>query len=204
MPQLLRRLVLAAPIVLAACAASPFDPDASRDPIGDFRLGYNIVVSDGPDQGPFSRDVSDEEWKTALTDAIETRLRGYSGTGLYHIGVKVEAYVAAMPGVPVVYNPRSILLLAVNIYDNRTGQRLNADPHRLSVLEGTSGGSVLLGSGRTRSREDQIEGLSQNAAKALEDWLKENSAWFDREPVEGEPVTFPPESAEAAPPAAAG
>jgi hypothetical protein len=204
MPQLLRRLVLAAPIALAACAAAPFDPDASRDPIGDFRLGYNIVVSDNPDQGPFSRDVSDEEWKTALTDAIETRLRGYSGTGLYHIGVKVEAYVAAMSGVPVVYNPRSILLLAVNVYDNRTGQRLNADPHRLSVLEGTSGGSVLLGSGRTRTREDQIEGLSLNAAKALEDWLKENRAWFDREPVEGEPVTFPPETAAATPPPAAG
>jgi hypothetical protein len=202
MPQFLRRLVLAAPLVLAACASAPFDPEAARDPIGDFRLGYNIVVSDGPDQGPFSRDVTDEEWKTALTDAIETRLRGYSGTGLYHIGIKVEAYVAALPGVPVIYNPRSILLLAVNIYDNRTGQRLNADPHRLSVLEGTSGGSILLGSGNTRTKEEQVQGLSERAAEALESWLRENIAWFERPPVEGEPVAFPPETAAGTPPAA--
>ncbi|MCU0908916.1 MAG: hypothetical protein MUF73_16105 [Rhodobacteraceae bacterium] len=191
MPSLLRRLIVVAPLLLAACAAQPFDPEAPRDPIGDFRMGHNIVVANAPQQGPFSRDVTDEEWEAALTQAIETRLRGYSGTGLYHVGVKVEAYVAARSGVPVVYSPRSILLLAVNVYDNRTGQRLNADPHRLTVYESTTGGSAVLGSGLTRAREDQIAGLSANAAEALEAWLKENAAWFDREPVEGEPVPYP-------------
>ncbi len=194
MPQTFRRCLLAAPLALAACAAAPFDPQAARDPIGDFRLGYNIVVADAPQQGPFSREVTDEEWEAALTDAIETRMRGFSGTGLYHVGIKVEAYVAALPGVPVIYNPRSILLLAVNVYDNRTGQRLNADPHRLSVFEATSGGSFLVGSGTARTREQQVQGLSARAAEALEEWLRENPAWFERPPVEGEPVPFPPET----------
>lgn len=191
MPAALYRLMIATPVVLAACASQPFDPEAARDPIGDFRMGHNIVVADAPQQGPFSRDVSDEEWEAALAQAIETRLRGYAGTGLYHVGVKVEAYVAARSGVPVVYSPRSVLLLAVNVYDNRTGQRLNADPHRLTVYESTTGGSAVLGSGLTRGREEQIAGLSANAAEALEDWLRENAAWFDREPVAGEPVPFP-------------
>jgi hypothetical protein len=203
MPDTLRRLILAAPLLLAACAAQPFDPEAARDPIGDFRMGHNIVVSDAPTQGPFSRDVSDDEWKTALTQAFETRLRGYSGTGLYHIGVKVEGYVAARSGVPVVYNPRSVLLLAVNVFDNRTGQRLNPEPHRLTVYESTTGGSALLGSGLTRTREDQIAGLSANAAEMLEAYLRENAAWFDRDPVAGEPVPYPgtpaPDAAAAAP-----
>jgi len=199
MPASIRRLIMiTAPVVLTACAGPSFDPEAARDPIGDFRMGHNIVVADAPQQGPFSRDVTDEEWETALAQAIETRLRGYSGTGLYHIGVKVEAYVAARSGVPVVYSPRSILLLAVNVYDNRTGQRLNADPHRLTVYESTTGGSAVLGSGLTRAREDQIAGLSANAAESLEDWLRENAAWFDRAPVDGEPVPFPGPSAPAA------
>lgn len=205
MPDTLRRLILAAPLLLAACAGQTFDPEAARDPIGDFRMGHNIVVANAPQQGPFSRDVTDEEWEAALTQAVETRLRGFSGTGLYHIGLKVEAYVAALPGVPVVYSPRSILILAVNVFDNRTGQRLNAEPHRLTVYETTTGGSAVLGSGLTRAREDQIAGLSANAAEALEEWLRENAAWFDREPIEGEPVTFPAatDPAAAADPAAA-
>ena len=80
--------------LLASCA---YRPDLSQpvDPIGDFRLGHLVVLANDTTMGPFSREASTVELETALSAALEERLRRYDGDGLYHIGVRIEAYVLA-------------------------------------------------------------------------------------------------------------
>jgi hypothetical protein len=178
-----RALVAALALATLAACANRADLDAPVDPIGDFRLGHNIVVARETTKGPLSREASAEEIETALRAEIEQRLRRFDGDGLYHLGVRVEAYVLAQPGIPIVLSPKSILLLAVNIWDNETRERLNDEPIRVTAFEGANTGVPFLPSGLTKSREEQLENLSIAAAQAIEKLLRENEAeWFAPKP----------------------
>lgn len=185
---------------LAACTAPP---DVSKPvvPIGDFRMGHNIVVANEPTQGPLSRDATSEELETAVRDAIQARLGRFDGDGLYHVGVRVEAYVLAQPGIPIVLSPKSVLLLALNVWDNATQERLNEEPIRITAFEGLNTGPPLLPSGLVKSKEEQLENLAISAAQEIERVLREyEDTWFATKPDRTR-VEFSPASAE---PAAAG
>ncbi len=186
---------------LGACASAP-DPDEAVTPIGDFRIGHNIVVADAPQKGPLSRELPDEAFEAALRDAIQARLGRYDGDGLYHVGVKVEAYVLAQPGIPLILSPKSVLLLALNVWDNSTQAKLNEEPIRITAFEGLNTGVPLLSSGMTKSAEEQLENLSISAALEIEKVLRTNEeTWFKPKPGQ-ERTPFAPttDSAEAAPP----
>jgi len=177
--------VLAATVALLALAACANRADLTEavEPIGDFRLGHNVVLATGTTEGPLSRDASEEELETALRTEIEQRLRRYDGDGLYHIGVRIEAFVLAQPGIPIVLSPRSIMLLAVNIWDNETRERLNDDVIRITAFEGANTGVPFLPSGLVKSREQQLENLAISAAQELEELLRENEeTWFAPKP----------------------
>ena len=89
--------------LLAACGAnSRLDPNP--DPIGDFRLGFNVVVANDIQKGPASRDATEEELTDALRAAMEERLGRYDGDGLYHIGLRIEAYTLGQTGVPILFS----------------------------------------------------------------------------------------------------
>jgi len=124
-----------------------------------------------------SRDATAEEWVESLSAAIDAQIGRYDAGGLYHLGVSVDQFVLAAPGVPLVLSPKSILQVSVTVWDNAKGQKINETPEQILVFESFSGGS-LLGSGLTRSREEQMAGLSANAAIKIENWLIENAAWF--------------------------
>lgn len=173
-------LRLVAVLLLAACAAPQMDE--VPEPLGDFRLGYNIVQANDVAKGPFSRDASEAELTRALSEAIEARLGRYDGDGLYHIGIAVGAYVLAQPGLPVVYTPKSVLMFDVNVYDNATEQRLNDEPHRITAFEGLHNVAPVVGSGIARGKEAQLENLAAEGARVLEAWLRENPGWFTSEP----------------------
>ena len=198
MPSSIRRS-LAVLLLLAACGNPELEP--RPEPIGDFRPGHLVVVADAPQQGPFSRDASREELETALRTELEQRLRRYDGDGLYHIGVKVEGYVLAQPGIPVVYQPKSVLLLGVSVIDNATRQRLNPEAERIYAFEGLRNTVPVLGSGLTRSKEEQLENLAFSAAKEVEAYLRRNPQWFEPKPgqvrVPFTPVSQPPTPASA-------
>lgn len=166
-------------IVLTACGGIRDDLTETPDPIGAFRLGHNIAVANEPVQGPFSRTVTDEEWKAAMVTAVEDRLGNtrFIGDKYYHIGVAVEGYVLAMPGIPLVYSPKSVLIITVNFFEDATQTKLNAEPIQLTVFEPCCT-VPFLGSGYTRSAADQMEGLSFNAARAIERTMRENAQWF--------------------------
>lgn len=171
-------LVPVALVFLAACA-NRADLSQPVDPIGDFRLGHNVVLATDVTEGPLSRKATEEELETALRNEIEQRLRRFDGDGLYHIGVRIEAYVLAQPGIPVVLAPRSVMLLAVNIWDNDTRERLNDEPLRITAFEGANTGVPMVPSGLVKSREQQLENLSISAAQELEELLRKNAdTWF--------------------------
>jgi hypothetical protein len=162
--------------ILASCAQEDLSLPP-KEPFGDFALGLNIVVADNVKKVPISRDATVEEWETALKKAVDERFSRYDGTKLYNIGIAVDGYALAPPGIPVVAAPKSILVITANVWDDAAGLKLNEEGKQLTVFEGFSGDTVI-GSGLTRTKEQQIEALSKNAAKAVEDWMRLNPQWF--------------------------
>jgi hypothetical protein len=162
---------------LVACAAG--DPlDEELPPMGDFRLAHNIVVAENMQQVPPSRNATPEEWQAILESEIDRRFRGYEGDRLYHIGVAVDGYALAPPGIPIVLSPRSILVLSVNIWDDELGRKLHEEAEQIIVFEGSSPETLLVGSGIARNRTEQMQILARNAARRIQLFMLENPEWF--------------------------
>jgi hypothetical protein len=166
--------------LLAACSPSGEDLDQPPVPLGQFKLGHNVVVASKAKKGPLSRDASEEELVTALQTAIGDRFGRYEGDKLYHLGVSIEGYVLAAAGVPLVVSPKSAMIVRVTVWDDAANKKLTEKPEQFTVFESLSG-ETALGSGLTQSKEEQLENLSVNAAKQIELFIekqhKENG-WF--------------------------
>ncbi|EEW24884.1 hypothetical protein [Rhodobacter ferrooxidans] len=174
---LLRKIALTAGLLLlVACGKN--DLAAPPAELGDFVLGLNIVVADNMQKVPISRPVTVEEWEAVMKKAVEDRFGRYRGDRVYNIGISVDAFALAPKGVPLVVAPKSVLMITANIWDDAKGQKLNRKGKRITVFESLSGDTVV-GSGLTRSKEQQMAALSYNAVKAVERWLMDNPAWFD-------------------------
>lgn len=172
--------VLISVIFLAACNGAS-DLGKPAVPLGDFNLVHNIAVASKAQKGPLSREVSEEVLVKALTDATAERFDRYSGARNYHFGMSVEGYVLAQPGIPLVFAPKSILIINLTVWDDAKNKKLNEKPHQITVLESFDQGPIV-GSGYTKSAEEQLKNLSQNAAKSIETYLvKQNKAegWFN-------------------------
>ena len=180
----MRRVILSllAGAFLVACAAETEDLSVAPAPLGDFRLGHNIAIADNVVLGPFSRELTEQELETELQNAVAKRLRRYDGDGLYHLGVVMGGLVLAQPGIPVVYAPRSVMILDVSVFDNATQQRLNPEAKRIQVGEGFRNMVPVLGSGLVREADVQLANMSENAAREIEAWLNENPEWFIPKP----------------------
>ncbi len=113
-----------------------------------------------------------------MQNQVAKRLRRYDGDGLYHLGIVVGGVVLAQPGVPIVYAPKSVMVLDVTVFDNTTQEKLNEKPKRIFAGEGMRNAVPFLGSGYARSAELQLENLSASAAREIEAWLRENPDWF--------------------------
>lgn len=166
---------------LAACGPAPDPLTEDLPAMGAFRMGYNIVVADEVQQVPPSRNASEEELIAAVESEIARRFDGYQGERLYHFGVSVDGYALAPPGIPVVLNPRSVLVVTVNLWDDARGEKIGG-PEQFLITEGSSG-ETLIGSGLTRTREEQLQVLARNAARRIQQWMLENPDWFDLDAV---------------------
>lgn len=170
--------------LLSACARDDLTLPAEQ--IGDFDPGYLLAVAEDPTLGPFSRQAEEGQWVEAMQTALEDRFRDrFEGTRTFHMGVKIEGYVLALPGIPLVYSPKSVLIFSVNFYEDATRTRLNAEPIRLTVFEACCT-VPFLGSGLTKSKEEQMEALSFNAARAIERTMRQNAQWFGGVPEDQE------------------
>ena len=176
---LFRVLSLLAVVGLAACT-NPNDLDRAPVDLGNFELGHNVVVAPNLTKGPVSREASKDEWIAAMKLAIDERFGRYDGTRFYHFGISVEGYVLAIPGVPLVASPKSALILKITVWDDKSGKKLNDEPEMITVLESISGNTII-SSGLTQSKEKQMENLTRNAAKLIQNWLvrqRANEGWF--------------------------
>jgi hypothetical protein len=196
-------LLVLALLVLAACANGR-DLGEPRAELANFRLSHNIVIDSAAMQGPLSREAQAGAWQQAIQAEVTRRFGRYEGERLYHLAVHVDAYILAIPGIPLVASPRSALIIGVHVWDDALGRPLNEERRQFTILESLSGESVV-GSGLTQSAEQQMTNLSRNAALAIENWLIENPQWFP--PREGAPAVAgapvaPTAEIPAAPPAA--
>jgi hypothetical protein len=116
-----------------------------------------------------------------MKKAVDDRFGRYEGTKLYNIGIAVEAYALAPPGVPLVLKPKSILVVTANVWDDATQTKLNAEGKQFHIFEKSSPETVV-GSGLTQSKAQQMEILSYNAAKRVEQWFLDNPEWFGLPP----------------------
>lgn len=168
---------------LAACNTGP--QDRVPESLGEFKLGHNVVVASKMRQGPVSRDATAEEWETTIKSAVQQRFGGFDGDQLYHLGISVEGFMLAPPGVPVLYNPRSMLVINVTVWDDSAGKKLNDEVHQITVLEDSTTQTFFKGSGRERTKQEQMDGLTANALDQLGDWLSEQNKqndWFAKKP----------------------
>lgn len=180
-------LALGLGFVLSACQTN--DLAEPPVPLGNFSLGHNIVVTSNMQKVPISRNASPEDWEAALEKAMEARFGRYDGDKIYNIGISIDAFALAPPGVPLVLNPKSALGMTVTIWDDAAQKKLNDEGKQIIVMEKMSGETVV-GSGLTQSAAKQMEVLSYNAAKAVERWLLDNPEWFGLppKPVSSEPT----------------
>ena len=95
---------LSVAILLSACT-TPDPLTEEQIPMGNFRLGHNVVFSDKAVLGPLSRTADAGTWDEVLKDEVDRRFGRYEGEKLYHLGVSVDAYVLALPGIPIVASP---------------------------------------------------------------------------------------------------
>ena len=196
---LIRLLALCAGLAaVSACGLS----DLEEPPVdmGNFRLGLNIAVADKAEKVPISRTASEEEWEAAITDAIQQRFGRYKGSKMYNIGISVDGYALAPPGIPVIAAPKSVLVITANVWDDAAQKKLNAEGKQITLWE--DAGANILGSGLIRGRDRQMESLAYNAAKRVEQWFQENPEWFDIQSPAPVPETGSAPVVVAAPPVA--
>lgn len=172
------RPVLALALLALVSACGRNDLAEPPVPLGDFALGLNIAVADKVEMVPISRPATVEDWEAVMIKAVDNRFGRYQGNKLYNIGISIDAYALAPPGIPVVAAPKSILVITANIWDDAAQKKLNAEGKQITVFEGMSGETVI-GTGITRTKKQQMEALSYNAVKRVEEWLLENPEWFD-------------------------
>lgn len=179
-----RRLAALAFLTLLAACGGFGERRVDRDnlpPMGEFRLGYNIVVAKNAQKVPISRDATTEELEGAMKAAIDERFSGYEGRKLYHIAINVDAYALAPPGVPIVASPKSVLVISANVWDDIQRRKLNDEPEQMTVWENLTGATAI-GSGLTQTKEIQMQNLARNAAKMVQDWMLEHPEWFEMTP----------------------
>jgi hypothetical protein len=164
-------------------------------PLGDFNLGHNIVVAPKVQKGPLCREMETDLMTKMLQEAVAERFDRYDGDRLYHFGVSIEGYCLAPPGISVVAAPKSVMIIRVTVWDDAKNKKLTPKAHQITVFESLDQGP-LVGSGYTKTAEEQFKNLSQNAVKQIENFLvRENreKGWFNGTPAEPKAVEDKPD-----------
>ncbi|SDW56850.1 hypothetical protein [Litoreibacter albidus] len=161
---------------LSACAVPNPDTD-EQVPLGDFKLDLNVAVTDQAKKMGVTRAATAEEWEQVLEAAIDKRFRRYDGEKLYHISYSLDGYILATKGGRLALAPRSALSMTVHIWDSETKTILKDRSKQILVLEQLDG-ETFVGSGFFNTKEQQMENLGAQFAKAVERWLVANGDLF--------------------------
>jgi len=179
-----RNVLLALSLAFVVACTNADDLDKAPVDLGNFSLGHNVVVAPNLVKGPVSREVDKEQFITAMKEAVDERFGRYEGEKLYHLGISLEGYVLARPGIPLVASPKSILIFKVTVWDDALNKKLTEEPEQITVIE-SFGGHTILGSGYTQSEEQQMQGLARNGAKQIQNYMRRQNfekGWFKDAP----------------------
>ena len=171
--------LLASMVLLAACEETQLDE--AKEDLGDFNMRVSFVYTDKALQWPLSRSAEPSEWNEPIERALEARLGRYDGAGKYDVAVTLEGYLLATGGIPVLVNPKSAAVVNVFVYDGTTKSYLVRE-HQMQIFEDTTGESAIIGSGYSRTKAEQIDGLALKIVDGLEEYMAEQHAengWFD-------------------------
>ncbi|MEM8979844.1 MAG: hypothetical protein AAGD04_10190 [Pseudomonadota bacterium] len=155
------------------CAPAPKDLPPSDPRLENIQIIHTLVVAENARKGPLSREAKSEDWTEVFEAALQRQFSRYQGPQIYHIGIGIDGYVLAQPGIPIAFSPKSTLVFTANLWDNRTQDVVNSEPKRFVVFEGVSG-ETLIGSGLTRTKVEQMDALVRNAARDVEAWIADN------------------------------
>lgn len=172
---------------LAACNGA-WDLEKPAVPLGDFKLGHNIVVAPKVQKVPLSRELDTDVMINTLQEAVSERFDRYDGDKLYHFGISIESYFLAPPGVPLVAAPKSAMIIRITVWDDAQNRKLTPKAKQITVIESIDQGPIV-GSGFTSTAEEQFKNLSQNAVKQIETFLvgrNREEGWFEGEPAADE------------------
>jgi hypothetical protein len=165
--------------LLSACAVA--NPDNEEQvPLGDFKLDLNVAVTDSAKKMGVTRSATAEEWEAVLEAAVEKRFRRYDGEKLYHISYSLDGYILATKGGRLALAPRSALSVTVHVWDSETKTQLKDRSKQMLILEQLDG-ETFIGSGLFNSKEEQMENLAAQFAKAVERWLVSNGELFGQD-----------------------
>jgi hypothetical protein len=175
--------------VLTACGRPDFELEPPKN-LGNFSIGFAVATAKNAQKVPISRDATAEEWEEVLQEALDARFGRYdTGTKLYNIGVTVDGYALAPPGIPVVAAPKSVLVVTAAVFDDAAQAMLNPEGKGKQITAFERGSSdTFIGSGLTRSKRQQMQELAFVAAREVEYWLAENPEWFGLPPLPKQPV----------------
>lgn len=173
-------LALIGATVLAACSGPQDLANAPKVDLGAFELNVNYAFAGKAISVGHTRKASETEWTNAVKSAVQARLGRYNGGQPYDIGISVEGYTLGEKGIPLIYNPISSVVVLLNVYDPSTKTWLIRG-RQVQVFENTDSDSLVQGSGGSRTKKEQIYGLTFNLAKEIEVILREGQAengWF--------------------------
>lgn len=171
--------LLASLVVLAACETTTLDEPP--EDLGDFNMRVGFVYTDKALQWPLSRSAEPSEWNEPIERALEARLGRYDGSGKYDVAITLEGFLLATGGIPVLVNPKSAAVVNVFVYDVSSKTYL-VRKHQMKIFEDTTGESAIIGSGYSRTKAEQIDGLALKIVDGLEEYIAEQHAehgWFE-------------------------
>ena len=160
--------------MLAGCNAG--GPNAGPKDMGNFRLGFSVVVDDKLKKIPPSRNAPDGALVARMKSALDARFGVYSGSVDYVVAVALVGYSLAPPGIPIVLSPKSVLLASANLWTETPQEKL-LGPEQISAFEG---GQAIIGTGFTRTADEQMDVLATNMARKIQDWLLRTPAARER------------------------
>lgn len=175
-------------VTLTACNGA-WDLEKPAVPLGDFKLGHNIVVAPKVQKVPLGRELDTDVMINMLQEAVSERFDRYEGDKLYHFGISIESYFLAPPGVPLVAAPKSAMIIRITVWDDAENRKLTPKAKQITIIESIDQGPIV-GSGFTSTAEEQFKNLSQNAVKQIETFLvgrNREEGWFGPEATEAEP-----------------
>ena len=174
------RMLFLAVLAFALVACDEVPKEEDFEPLGDFKLGYAVVVTTSTQVGPLSRKLPNEDFEASLTNELKRVFGSFEGSRYYHISLSVDGYVLAQPGVPLVLSPKSALIVTLNVWDDAKQKLILDEPKQFTVLEKFAAKNIL-GSGYTMSAEEQLAELTKSTVKQVYKYLRENENLFKSE-----------------------